>query len=29
MARVSAEPNRLTDQSLVRTFEQEWGRAQR
>ena len=29
MARVAAEPNRLTDQSLVRTFEQEWGRAQR
>ena len=29
MARVAAEPNRLTDQSLVRTFEQEWGRVQR
>jgi spermidine synthase len=26
MARVHAEPNRLSDQGLVRTFEQEWGR---
>ena len=26
MARVPAEPNRLSDQGLVRTFEQEWGR---
>ncbi len=26
MARVSAEPNRLSNQSLVRTFEEEWGR---
>jgi len=26
MARVSAEPNRLSSQNLVRTFEQEWGR---
>jgi spermidine synthase len=29
MARVPAEPNRLTNQALVRTFEEEWGRAQR
>jgi spermidine synthase len=26
MARVAAEPNRLSDQRLVRVFEQEWGR---
>ncbi len=26
MARVPAEPNRLSSQSLVRTFEEEWGR---
>jgi spermidine synthase len=26
MARVSAEPNRLSNQTLVRTFEEEWGR---
>jgi spermidine synthase len=26
MARVDAEPNRLSSQTLVRTFEQEWGR---
>ncbi|MEY8689403.1 MAG: polyamine aminopropyltransferase [Leptothrix sp. (in: b-proteobacteria)] len=26
MARVAAEPNRLSDQGLVRTFEEEWGR---
>jgi len=26
MARVPAEPNRLSDQRLVRTFEEEWGR---
>jgi spermidine synthase len=26
MARVDAEPNRLSNQSLVRTFEEEWGR---
>jgi spermidine synthase len=29
MARVPAEPNRLTNQALVRTFEEEWGRVQR
>ena len=29
MARVEAEPNRLNDQSLVRTFEAEWHRVQR
>jgi len=29
MARVPAEPNRITDQSLVRTFEREWGKAGR
>ena len=28
MARVSAEPNRLSNQSLVHTFEQEWGQVQ-
>jgi spermidine synthase len=26
MSRVDAEPNRLSNQTLVRTFEQEWGR---
>jgi spermidine synthase len=26
MARVEAEPNRLSNQALVRTFEEEWGR---
>ena len=26
MARVPAEPNRLSDQRLVHLFEQEWGR---
>jgi len=26
MARVDAEPNRLSNQALVRTFEEEWGR---
>ena len=26
LARVPAEPNRLSNQSLVRTFEEEWGR---
>ncbi len=26
MSRVAAEPNRLSNQTLVRTFEQEWGR---
>jgi spermidine synthase len=26
MARVAAEPNRLSNQTLVRTFEEEWGR---
>jgi spermidine synthase len=26
MARVEAEPNRLSNQTLVRTFEEEWGR---
>ena len=26
MARLPAEPNRLSSQSLVRTFEEEWGR---
>ncbi|MET0382334.1 MAG: polyamine aminopropyltransferase, partial [Burkholderiaceae bacterium] len=26
MARVPAQPNRLSDQTLVRTFEEEWGR---
>jgi spermidine synthase len=26
MARVPAEPNRLSNQVLVRRFEQEWGR---
>jgi spermidine synthase len=25
MARVPAEPNRLSNQVLVRTFEEEWG----
>jgi spermidine synthase len=25
MARVTAPPNRLSDQVLVRTFEEEWG----
>ena len=29
MARVEAEPNRLNDQSLVRTFEAEWRKVQR
>ena len=29
MARVPAEPNRITNQSLVRIFEEEWGRAHR
>jgi spermidine synthase len=29
MERVEAEPNRLNDQSLVRTFEAEWRRVQR
>jgi spermidine synthase len=28
MARVEAEPNRLSTQGLVHTFEQEWGKAQ-
>lgn len=28
MARVPAEPNRLSNQTLVRTFEEEWGRVQ-
>ena len=28
MARVSAEPNRLSHQNLVHTFEEEWGRVQ-
>ena len=28
MARVSAEPNRLDNQNLVRVFEREWGRVQ-
>ena len=28
MARVAAEPNRLSNQTLVHTFEQEWGRVQ-
>ena len=28
MARLPAEPNRLTTQSLVHTFEQEWGKVQ-
>ena len=28
MARVAAEPNRLSNQTLVRTFEEEWGRVQ-
>jgi hypothetical protein len=26
MARVEAEPNRLANQTLVHTFEDEWGR---
>ena len=26
MARVPAEPNRLSNQTLVRTFAEEWGR---
>ena len=26
MARVAAEPNRLSNQTLVHTFEAEWGR---
>jgi spermidine synthase len=26
MARVPAEPNRLSNQVLVQTFEEEWGR---
>jgi spermidine synthase len=26
MARVDAEPNRLSDQRLVHVFEEEWGR---
>jgi spermidine synthase len=26
MSRVAAEPNRLSNQTLVRTFETEWGR---
>jgi spermidine synthase len=26
MARVAAEPNRLSNQVLVQTFEQEWGK---
>ena len=29
MSRVEAEPNRLNDQSLVRTFEAEWRNVQR
>ena len=29
MARVPAEVNRLSNQVLVQTFEQEWGKAQR
>jgi spermidine synthase len=29
MARVPAEPNRLSNQVLVQTFEEEWGRVQR
>jgi spermidine synthase len=29
MARVPAEPNRLSNQVLVHTFEEEWGRVQR
>ena len=29
MARVAAEPNRLSNQVLVHTFEEEWGRVQR
>ncbi|MBC7942654.1 MAG: polyamine aminopropyltransferase [Chitinophagaceae bacterium] len=29
MARVPAEPNRLSNQGLVHTFEEEWGRVQR
>jgi spermidine synthase len=29
MARVPAEPNRLSNQRLVHTFEEEWGRVQR
>jgi spermidine synthase len=29
MARVPAEPNRLSDQRLVHLFEQEWGRVGR
>ena len=28
MARIDMEPNRLNDQSLVRTFEQEWRHVQ-
>ena len=26
MSRVPAEPNRLSNQTLVRTFEEEWGK---
>jgi spermidine synthase len=29
MARVPAEPNRLSNQVLVHTFEDEWGRVSR
>ena len=29
MARVPAQPNRITEQSLVHIFEQEWGKAHR
>jgi spermidine synthase len=29
MARIDAEPNRLSDQRLVHTFEEEWGRVHR
>jgi spermidine synthase len=28
MARVPAEPNRLSNQVLVHTFEEEWGKVQ-
>jgi spermidine synthase len=29
MARVPAEPNRLSNQVLVQTFEAEWGKVQK
>jgi spermidine synthase len=29
MARVAAEPNRLSNQTLVHTFEEEWGQVHR